>query len=113
MKTRERVYHAVCQLTEERGYPPTVREIGWRTGLRSTSTVHRHLMELVYEGALKQAPVKARGWRPLVDPSGREKCNVPGCSIWSRKLDDDGRCGFNHDYFDIHGRTGPTVRVYG
>jgi repressor LexA len=37
------VCRAVVRLTEQRGYPPSVREIGRAVGLRSTSTVQSHI----------------------------------------------------------------------
>ena len=43
-----------------RGYPPSVREIGERLGLRSPSTVHSHLSALVREGFIKRDPSKPR-----------------------------------------------------
>ena len=35
-------------------YPPTVREISAGVGLKSTSTVHRHLTELVKLGLIER-----------------------------------------------------------
>ena len=43
-----------------RGYPPSVREIGERLGLRSPSTVHSHLSTLVEGGFLRRDPSKPR-----------------------------------------------------
>ncbi len=43
-----------------RGYPPSVREIGERLGLRSPSTVHSHLSTLVAGGFLRRDPSKPR-----------------------------------------------------
>ena len=43
-----------------RGYPPSVREIGERLGLRSPSTVHSHISALVREGFIKRDPSKPR-----------------------------------------------------
>jgi repressor LexA len=37
---------AIVDLTEEHGYPPTVREIGKAVGLCSTSTVWHHIETL-------------------------------------------------------------------
>lgn len=36
----------IYEQVEERGYPPTVREIGEAVNLSSTSTVHGHLSRL-------------------------------------------------------------------
>ena len=44
----------------ERGYPPSVREIGEAVGLTSTSTVHAHLATLQRMGCLHRDPSKPR-----------------------------------------------------
>ena len=45
---------------QERGYPPSVREIGEAVGLTSTSTVHAHLGTLQKLGYLRRDPTKPR-----------------------------------------------------
>lgn len=45
---------------EEKGYPPTVREIGEAVNLSSTSTVHGHLSRLEKKGLLQRDPTKPR-----------------------------------------------------
>jgi repressor LexA len=44
----------------ERGYPPSVREIGEAVGLTSPSTVHAHLATLQRLGYLRRDPTKPR-----------------------------------------------------
>jgi repressor LexA len=44
----------------ERGYPPSVREIGEAVGLTSSSTVHSHLTTLQRQGFLRRDPTKPR-----------------------------------------------------
>jgi repressor LexA len=44
----------------ERGYPPSVREIGEAIGLSSSSTVHGHLARLEEKGYLHRVPDKPR-----------------------------------------------------
>lgn len=44
----------------ERGYPPSVREIGQVVGLTSPSTVHSHLATLQRLGFLRRDPTKPR-----------------------------------------------------
>lgn len=44
----------------DRGYPPSVREIGEHLGLRSPSTVHSHLTKLVKTGFIRRDPSKPR-----------------------------------------------------
>ena len=44
----------------ERGYPPSVREIGEAVGLSSSATVHNHLAALQKLGYLRRDPTKPR-----------------------------------------------------
>jgi repressor LexA len=44
----------------DRGYPPSVREIGEAVGLNSPSTVHTHLNTLTRFGYLRRDPTKPR-----------------------------------------------------
>jgi repressor LexA len=53
----------------ERGYPPSVREIGEAVGLTSPSTVHSHLASLQRMGFLKRDPTKPRAIEVRFDPS--------------------------------------------
>jgi repressor LexA len=45
---------------QERGFPPSVREIGSAVGLTSPSTVHTHLATLQRRGYLRRDPTKPR-----------------------------------------------------
>lgn len=53
----------------ERGYPPSVREIGVAVGLTSSSTVHAHLASLQKLGYLRRDPTKPRAIEVRYDPS--------------------------------------------
>ena len=53
----------------ERGYPPSVREIGEAVGLTSPSTVHSHLNSLMRMGFLKRDASKPRTLEVRFDPS--------------------------------------------
>jgi repressor LexA len=53
----------------ERGYPPSVREIGESVGLTSPSTVHSHLASLERMGFLRRDPTKPRAMEVRWDPS--------------------------------------------
>ncbi|TYP72557.1 transcriptional repressor LexA [Paenibacillus methanolicus] len=44
----------------EKGYPPSVREIGEAVGLASSSTVHGHLDRLEKKGLIRRDPTKPR-----------------------------------------------------
>jgi repressor LexA len=58
-KRREILDFIAAQL-RERGYPPSVREIGEAVGLASSSTVHTHLTTLQKQGYLRRDPTKPR-----------------------------------------------------
>lgn len=52
----------------ERGFPPSVREIGLAVGLTSPSTVHSHLSSLQRRGYLRRDPTKPRAIEVCYDP---------------------------------------------
>ncbi|MEM7325930.1 MAG: transcriptional repressor LexA [Actinomycetota bacterium] len=52
----------------ERGYPPSVREIGAEVGLTSPSSVHSHLATLQRHGYLLRDPDRPRALKVLWDP---------------------------------------------
>src|SRR5690606_25276311 len=49
----------------ERGYPPTLREIGEHFGIRSTNGVNDHLKALEKKGHLRREDLKSRAMRPV------------------------------------------------
>jgi len=49
----------------ERGYPPTLREIGEHFGIRSTNGVNDHLKALEKKGVLRREDLKSRAMRPI------------------------------------------------
>ncbi|MEI7592814.1 MAG: transcriptional repressor LexA [Actinomycetes bacterium] len=55
--------------TNDRGYPPSVREIGEAVGLASPSTVHSHLASLQRLGYLRRDPTKPRAIEVRYDPT--------------------------------------------
>lgn len=57
---QQQVLDYIRKTVAERGYPPSVREIGEAVGLSSPSTVHSHLSSLVEAGAIKRDPTKPR-----------------------------------------------------
>lgn len=61
LTTRQREILDLIQRTvTDRGYPPSVREIGDAVGLSSPSTVHSHLSTLATEGFIRRDPSKPR-----------------------------------------------------
>ena len=57
---QQQVLEYIRDTTIDRGYPPSVREIGEAIGLSSPSSVHAHLSTLVEEGYLMRDPSKPR-----------------------------------------------------
>jgi repressor LexA len=53
----------------QRGYPPSVREIGDSVGLSSPSTVHSHLTTLANEGFIRRDPSKPRAIEVIKEDS--------------------------------------------
>lgn len=54
------IYDFLKSYTENKGYPPSVREICEAVCLKSTSTVHGHLKRLEKKGLIKRDPTKPR-----------------------------------------------------
>lgn len=50
--TDDQIVDFIASFHGERGYPPSVRQIGEAVGLTSTSTVHARLHGLVRDGRL-------------------------------------------------------------
>ncbi len=65
---QQRILRAINELTAERGYPPSVREIGERVGLSSSSTIHAHLKALEKRGLISRDPTKPRAMRSEFPP---------------------------------------------
>ena len=63
------IMNFITECIRERGYPPSVREIGEAVGLASSATVHSHLAVLQKEGFLKRAATKGRAMTVSFDPS--------------------------------------------
>lgn len=55
---------------KDKGYPPSVREIGEAVGLASSSTVHGHLERLEKKGLIRRDPTKPRAIEILGQEDG-------------------------------------------
>lgn len=67
---QRRILEVIRQFTAQQGYPPSVREIGERVGLSSSSTIHAHLKTLERRGLISRDPTKPRALRSEVNPPG-------------------------------------------
>lgn len=67
------IFEYIQSFTRERGFPPSVREIGEAVGLRSPSTVHAHLKTLDRAGYITRDGHKMRAIRMAGSEQAEEK----------------------------------------
>lgn len=65
-RRQEAILEFIRKNVREKGYPPSVREIGEAVGLASSSTVHGHLERLEAQGYIRRDPTKPRAIELLV-----------------------------------------------
>ena len=66
---QQRILEFIKSEIQTKGYPPSVREIGDAVGLKSTSTVHGHLVRLEKKGLLHRDSMKPRAMEITNDPA--------------------------------------------
>jgi repressor LexA len=81
-KRQEETLDFIRHSIGERGYPPTLREIGEHMGIRSTNGVNDHLRALERKGYLRREDMKSRALK-LMDEMG------PGAPAKVAEEDDD------------------------
>jgi repressor LexA len=77
--TRARILRQIEIQTEERGFPPTIREIGTALGFSAPSSVHAHLVRLERDGFISTLGGSARTMKILDkgrDSISREAVNA-------------------------------------
>ena len=65
----------IRQSIADRGYPPTLREIGAKMGIRSTNGVNDHLRALERKGYLTREDMKSRALRPTAHANSNLDAN--------------------------------------
>ena len=65
---QQAILDTIMKCVSERGYPPSVREIGSAVGLGSPSTVHAHLETLERLGYIRRDPTKPRAIEVFSEP---------------------------------------------
>jgi repressor LexA len=75
-KRQEQTLDFIRQSIEDRGYPPTLREIGEHMGIRSTNGVNDHLRALERKGYLTREDMKSRALK-LVEDQLEASSNAP------------------------------------
>jgi repressor LexA len=68
-KRQRQVLNFITRSIEDRGYPPTMREIGEHMGIRSTNGVNDHLKALERKGYIVREDLKSRTLRPVTGES--------------------------------------------
>jgi repressor LexA len=59
-RRQEEILEYINNSIHDRGYPPTIREIGKQMGIRSTNGVNDHLKALERKGFLTRDDLKSR-----------------------------------------------------
>jgi len=71
-RIRQRILDAITESVEQRGYPPSIRELASTVGLSSPSSVHGHLAVLEAQGLLHRDPARPRALA-VAEPAGRTR----------------------------------------
>src|SRR5579862_6940676 len=88
---QQQVLSYIRQSIHDRGYPPTLREIGAHMGIRSTNGVNDHLRALERKGYLTREDMKSRALRPRdLDAEGRVDAVTDGVPDGSVPANDQG-----------------------
>ena len=74
---QQQIYDFIRVFAAEKGYPPSVREIGEAVGLKSPSTVHFHMKGLRSAGLISQAEGKTRAITLLTEEGQSRRNQVP------------------------------------
>jgi repressor LexA len=75
-RRQREIYEYVRAFVAERGYSPSLEEIGEQFGLSSVATVHKHVQHLVEKGHLRKAWNRSRSLEP-VDEEAKGVVDVP------------------------------------
>ena len=75
-QNQQRILDFIKKEIEQKGYPPSVREICAGVGLKSTSTVHAHLNHLEEQGYIRRDSTKPRALE-VIDGTQSRGRSVP------------------------------------
>ena len=67
-RRQREVYDFIREFVAEKGYSPSLEEIGEHFRLSSVATVHKHVQHLVEKGFLKKAWNRSRSVEPVEEP---------------------------------------------
>jgi len=75
-RRQREIYDFIRRFVEEKGYSPSLEEIGAAFGLSSVATVHKHIQHLVEKRFLRKAWNRSRSVEP-VEPAGGAGATLP------------------------------------
>ena len=67
-RRQREIYDFVRRFVDEKGYSPSLEEIGATFGLSSVATVHKHVAHLVEKGLLRKGWNRSRSLEPVPPP---------------------------------------------
>ena len=76
-KRQQDILDFIKSEVRQKGYPPSVREIGEAVGLASSSTVHGHLARLESKGLIRRDPTKPRA----IEILDNNQSNIPQSKV--------------------------------
>jgi len=82
--TKGRILKAIQHFVDDHGYPPSIREIARKIGLKSTKAVKVHLDTLAQQGLIEKIAGQARGIRikpKLMPIVGRVAAGLPNLAF--------------------------------
>jgi len=75
---QRQIFDFISQSIEDRGFPPTLREIGAHMNIRSTNGVNDHLKALEKKGWIAREDLKSRALRPVQTTSQMVEVPIVG-----------------------------------
>ena len=75
-ENQQKILNFIREYIQQKGFPPSVRDIGDAVGLKSTSTVHGHLQRLEKRGLIRRNPMKPRALEIVCDQEQQAAAGV-------------------------------------
>ena len=69
-RRQREIYDFVRRFIDEKGYSPSLEEIGAAFGLTSVATVHKHVQHLVEKGLMRKGWNRSRSLEPAPTRAG-------------------------------------------
>jgi repressor LexA len=76
-RRQREIYDYIREFVADRGYSPSLQEIGGHFGLSSVATVHKHVQHLVEKGYLRKAWNRSRSVEPMETGGGSAALELP------------------------------------